>query len=82
MRALVAAGLRPTEAIRAATRSAAALLGVEAEIGAVAEGSRADLVLATGDPRADLDVPRQPAFVTVGGRLTGDQIPTLHSGLR
>jgi imidazolonepropionase-like amidohydrolase len=47
---LVEAGLTPVEAIRVATLNGARALGREREIGTVAAGKRADLVLVKGDP--------------------------------
>lgn len=51
---LVAAGLSPLEAIVAGTASAAALLGLDQELGTVEAGKRADLVLTPVDPLADI----------------------------
>jgi len=50
LRALVAAGLRPEQALRAAGVNAAAALGVDPTLGRVATGAVADLVLVDGDP--------------------------------
>ncbi len=50
----------PIEVIRAATRNAAALFGMAGEIGVVAPGARADLLVVDGDPLADLAVLRDP----------------------
>jgi imidazolonepropionase-like amidohydrolase len=50
---LVHAGLSPREAVRAATRNAAVLLGVDS-IGLIAPGKVADLVILTRDPLADI----------------------------
>ncbi|MGZ6029585.1 MAG: amidohydrolase family protein [Myxococcaceae bacterium] len=47
---LVEAGFSPVEAISIATRNGARYLGEEAEIGTLAAGKRADLVLVKGDP--------------------------------
>jgi imidazolonepropionase-like amidohydrolase len=52
----VKAGMTPEQALRTATTSAAALLGKEKELGAVAPGYFADLVAVQGDPLADIDV--------------------------
>jgi imidazolonepropionase-like amidohydrolase len=49
---LVAAGLTPYEALRAATADAARFLGVEDQIGTIRPGMRADLVLVRGNPLA------------------------------
>ena len=47
---LVACGLSPAEALKAATATAATLLGVEDDIGVIEVGHRADLVVIEGDP--------------------------------
>lgn len=47
---LVHAGMRPADAILAATRTNAELLGIESEVGTIAPGMVADLVLVEGDP--------------------------------
>jgi imidazolonepropionase-like amidohydrolase len=52
----VKAGMTPEQALRTASTSAAALLGKEKELGAVAPGYFADLVAVQGDPLADIDV--------------------------
>jgi imidazolonepropionase-like amidohydrolase len=48
------AGLPPVDAIAAATRTAAAMLGLDAELGTVEAGKRADLVIVRDDPLVDL----------------------------
>lgn len=48
---LVDAGMSPVQALYAATGSAAQLLGLADELGTIAPGKRADLVLVAGDPR-------------------------------
>jgi imidazolonepropionase-like amidohydrolase len=55
---LVAAGMTPAEAIRAATLDAARFLAGEddPDFGMVAPGKRADLLLVEGDPTTDLQV--------------------------
>lgn len=47
---MVAGGMSPAAALEATTRSAAQLLGVEADLGTIEEGKLADLVVVTGDP--------------------------------
>jgi imidazolonepropionase-like amidohydrolase len=42
------------DAIKAATSRAAELLGVDAQVGTIAPGMQADLILVAGDPSADL----------------------------
>jgi imidazolonepropionase-like amidohydrolase len=52
----VKAGMTPEQALRTATTNAAALLGKEKELGAVAPGYFADLVAVESDPLADINV--------------------------
>jgi imidazolonepropionase-like amidohydrolase len=52
----VKAGMTPEQALQTATTNAAALLGKEAELGAVAPGYLADLVAVQGDPLSDISV--------------------------
>jgi imidazolonepropionase-like amidohydrolase len=52
----VKAGMTPEQALQTATGNAAALLGKEKELGAVAPGYFADLVAVDGDPLADINV--------------------------
>ena len=65
---MVRAGLSPSDAIVAATRSAAELCGLEAEIGSLEPGKSADLVAVRGDPLSDVAVLREPVLVMRAGR--------------
>ena len=47
---MVEGGMTPMQAIVATTRSAAELMGLEAELGTLEAGKRADLVVVDGDP--------------------------------
>lgn len=51
----VKAGMTPEEALTAATRNGAALLGMDGELGAILPGYYADIVAVEGDPLADID---------------------------
>ena len=53
---LVRAGMTPMQALQAATSRAAECLGLEAEIGTIAKGKWADLILVEGDPLRDIGV--------------------------
>jgi imidazolonepropionase-like amidohydrolase len=53
-RLLVAAGLTPFEALRAATVRAAEVLRLRGEVGGLTPGHRADLLLLDADPLADI----------------------------
>jgi imidazolonepropionase-like amidohydrolase len=65
---LVAAGLSPREALRAATRNAAVLLGVDS-LGLIAPGKAADLVILQKDPLADIRNTRSIQAVMSRGRV-------------
>ncbi len=64
---LVASGLSPLDALRAATTRPAEFLGRVGEVGTALPGARADLVLVDGDPRQDVSVLRHPRGVLLRG---------------
>lgn len=66
---LVAAGLSPRGALRAATLDAAAVIGASDQIGRLAPGYLADLVLLDGDPLLDIRNSRRIWAVIQGGRI-------------
>lgn len=65
---LVQAGLSPTEVLRAATRNGAVGLDLLDQVGTIEPGKRADLVLLTADPLADIRNTRRIAWVMRNGR--------------
>jgi imidazolonepropionase-like amidohydrolase len=70
----VQAGMDPGEALETATRNAAALLGMEKELGAVAPGYYADLVAVEGDPLAGIGaVVNGVRWVMKGGAVVVDR---------
>ncbi|HEY7739787.1 MAG TPA: amidohydrolase family protein [Steroidobacteraceae bacterium] len=66
---MVRFGMKPIQAIRAATIDAAAALGRAQELGAIAPGRFADLVAVTGDPLADVTRLEHVSGVIKEGRL-------------
>jgi imidazolonepropionase-like amidohydrolase len=62
-------GMTPLEAIRAATVSAAALLGWPDKVGSLAPGHYADLIAVDGDPTKDVTVLERVDFVLQGGTV-------------
>jgi hypothetical protein len=68
-RALAAAGLTPEQALRAAGVNAASALGVGLQLGRIAVGSLADLVIVDGDPLADIGDALNVVGVVRNGRF-------------
>lgn len=64
---LIANGMRPIDAILAATRSAAELIGAPERIGSIQPGRFADIVAVAGDPLADPAQLDHVRFVMKGG---------------
>ena len=64
---MVDAGMTPADAILAATRNAADLIGDSADIGSVQPGRLADIIAVPGDPLADVHQLEHVAFVMKGG---------------
>jgi imidazolonepropionase-like amidohydrolase len=65
------------EAIKAATSSAADLIGDSADIGSVQPGRYADLIAVAGDPLADVKTLEHVGFVMKGGVVyKSDNKPT------
>src|SRR5436190_238146 len=68
---LVRAGLSPMQALKAATGTAARILGKEGTIGALTPGAYADLLVVDGDPLEDVRVlgdPERIGLVMLEGR--------------
>ncbi|MFP5344007.1 MAG: amidohydrolase family protein [Candidatus Limnocylindria bacterium] len=70
---LVEHGATAMQALRAATSSAARLLGVDHEVGTIEVGRQADLVLVEGDPLADPGRLAAPVMVMQLGRVVADR---------
>ncbi|MFB3110595.1 MAG: amidohydrolase family protein, partial [Gemmatimonadales bacterium] len=64
----VEAGLKPYDALRAATITPAKVLGQLEHSGTIAVGKDADFVLVDGNPLENLDVLRKPSGVMAQGR--------------
>ena len=71
---LVKRGLRPTDAIRAATVNAAELLSWQDRVGAVEAEKYADLIALDGDPLVDITVLQRVKFVMKGGTVVKDEL--------
>jgi imidazolonepropionase-like amidohydrolase len=73
---MVEAGMTPMEAIVAATRTGAEVLGLGDQVGTVETGKLADLLIVAGDPLADISVLQDEQKIEViikGGRVVIDR---------
>jgi hypothetical protein len=61
------AGIPPKDVLRLATIGSAEHLGLDRELGTIARGKRADLMLVPGDPTQDLTVLRKARLVMKDG---------------
>jgi imidazolonepropionase-like amidohydrolase len=72
-RMMVDYGMKPLEAIRAATVRASELLRMEKRVGSIEPGKFADIVGVEGDPLADIDALQRVRFVMKGGEVYKSQ---------
>jgi len=66
---MVEYGMKPSDAIRAATSEAAELLGMKDRLGRVAPAHLADLIAVEGDPLKDTNALGRVRFVMKGGKV-------------
>jgi len=66
---MVEAGMPPMEAIKAATTSAADLLGISDILGSITKGKIADIVAIDGDPLQDIKSMKNVSFVMKEGKI-------------
>lgn len=69
---MVKYGMTPAQAIRAATSSAADLIGRSADVGTIEVGKYADIIAVENDPLADVRALEHVAFVMKGGVVYKD----------
>ena len=67
--AMTKRGLTNIEAIRAASTTAAELLGWADQVGSIEPGKYADLIAVEGDPMSDVGILRKVKFVMKGGKI-------------
>ena len=72
--ALVRGGMKPLEALRAATINGATLLGLADQVGSVEAGKIADIIAVQGDPLSDIHVLEHVAFVMKGGAVIRNDV--------
>ena len=73
--AMTKLGLTPLEAIRAATSTAADLLGWQDRAGSIDAGYYADIIAVSGDPLANIDELERVKFVMKGGVVIKNEFP-------
>jgi imidazolonepropionase-like amidohydrolase len=69
---MVKYGMTPAQAIRAATSSAADLIGRASDVGTVEAGKFADLIAVEGDPFSDVRALERVGWVMKGGKVFKD----------
>jgi imidazolonepropionase-like amidohydrolase len=80
---MVKFGMTPAQAIRAATSSAADLIGRAKDVGTLEAGKYADVIAVTDDPLQNVRALENVGFVMKGGAVVKDQITpsaTAHHG--
>jgi imidazolonepropionase-like amidohydrolase len=73
--ALVRGGMKPLEAIQAATVRGSELLGMADQVGTLETGKYADVVAVSGDPLADIQAMDNVVFVMKGGVVFKNSAP-------
>ena len=71
---MVKFGMTPAQAIRAATSSAADLIGRSKDVGTLEAGKFADVIAVTGDPLQDVRTLESVGFVMKGGEIVKEGI--------
>jgi imidazolonepropionase-like amidohydrolase len=75
---LRAAAMTPTEILQSATSVGARVLQQEGQVGVIAKGALADVLLVDGDPTRDIDVLARPdlhlKFIMQGGRVVSERL--------
>jgi imidazolonepropionase-like amidohydrolase len=72
-RRMVDYGMKPLEAVRAATTVAAELLRMEGQIGSLAPGAYADVIAVEGNPLEDVAALQRVRFVMKGGLVVANR---------
>ena len=73
-------GMRPMDAIVAATRNAAENLGLAPDVGTLEVGRLADIVVVDGDPSSDITAAGRVRFVMKDGMLARDDLSVPAAG--
>jgi imidazolonepropionase-like amidohydrolase len=71
---MVRFGMTPAQALRAATTTAAELMGWQDRIGSLEKGKFADVLAVTGDPLRDITELERVKFVMKGGQVVRNEV--------
>jgi imidazolonepropionase-like amidohydrolase len=77
---MVKYGMTPAQAIRAATSSAADLIGRAKDVGTIEPGKYADIIAVDADPFSDVRAMESVSFVMKGGQVYKDAHTPAHPG--
>ena len=77
---MVEYGMRPMDAIVAATRNAAENLGLAPDVGTLEVGRLADIVVLDGDPSSDITAAGRVRFVMKDGTVARDDLSVPAAG--
>jgi len=69
LKLFISSGLAPYQALQSATRDAAHVLFSRPQVGVIAPGALADLIVVRGDPLESMDVLREVQLVIIDGRV-------------
>jgi imidazolonepropionase-like amidohydrolase len=72
--AMVAWGMKPVEALQAATINSSQLLGLSDQVGSIESGKLADLVAVNGDPTSDIKAINNVVLVMKGGEVVRNSL--------
>ncbi len=78
---MVKYGMTPAQAIRAATSSAADLIGRAKDVGTIEPGKYADIIAVDTDPLTDVRALEHVSFVMKGGQVYKDAHSSAHSAV-
>jgi imidazolonepropionase-like amidohydrolase len=67
-------GMKPVDAVQAATIKAADLIGWSEKVGAIETGHFADIIAVAGDPMSDVRVLESVKFVMKGGTIVRNDL--------
>jgi imidazolonepropionase-like amidohydrolase len=71
---LTKGGMKPIDALRAATVNAAELVGLKGQTGEIKQGMLADIIAVSGNPLSDISNIERVAFVMKSGKVVKSKL--------